>query len=52
MKLTSINFIKRQTKIAPMNPDAETAKPVSSKPKGATPLKTFREFIKERDLNT
>jgi hypothetical protein len=52
MKQTTIDFIKRQTKIGPMNPDAETAKPISPKPKGARQLKTFREFIKERDLNT
>lgn len=52
MKQTTIDFIKRQTKIAPKNPDAETAKPVSPKPKGARHLKTFREFINERDLNT
>ena len=52
MKQTAIDFMKRQTKIAPKNPDAETAKPVSPKPKGARHLKTFREFIKEQDLRT
>jgi hypothetical protein len=52
MKQTTINFIKRQAMIALMNPDAETAKPVSPKPKGAMQLNSFREFIKERDLNT
>jgi len=52
MKQTTIDFIKRHTMIAPMNPDGETAKPVSLKPKGARHLKTFREFIKEQGLNT
>ena len=52
MNPTTIDFIKRKTKTVLMIPDPASAKPISPKPKGATPLKTFREFIKERDLNT
>ena len=49
MKQTTIDFIKRHTKIAPMNPDAETAKPSSPKPKTTRPLMGFKQFIEERD---
>jgi hypothetical protein len=49
MKQTTIDFIKRQTMIVPMNPDPASAKAISSKSKTSRPLMGFKQFIEEQD---
>lgn len=49
MNPPTIDFIKRQTKITPMNPDLASAKTSLPKPRTKRALMGFKQFIEERD---
>ena len=49
MNPTTIDLIKRNPKIAPMNPDLASAKPSSPKPKATRALMGFKQFIEEQN---